>query len=310
MIPARDAEAYLAETLDSVRACRGLDPQVIVVDDGSTDRTAELVRDDYPEVELIRTEPLGTSRARRTGTERARGTYLKYLDADDLLDPDGLRAEIVALEGGDADVALGEWTYWYQPVPGGPFRAGRTRRELPEGPWDAAIASGVWWCPQAAYLLRRSSLDRTGVTWDDRFLNIQDCVFLFDLASRGCRWTATRRRSAYYRLHPNNISVRSRQRQALESAAHVRHAESVWAGRMDDHRRRCLVNAYLQSAITVSRFDVRCMRECIARARALEASCLPHGSPRLQVLARWVGLERALLWTAPFRREHPLHKPV
>lgn len=83
VIPAYNAERFIADALASVQAqsCQPL--EIIVVDDGSTDRTAQLVRG-FAGVCYLRQDNAGPSRARNAGIRAARGEYIAFLDADDL----------------------------------------------------------------------------------------------------------------------------------------------------------------------------------------------------------------------------------
>ena len=95
VIPAYNAGAYLAETLNSVRS-QSLKPlEIIVVDDGSTDGTADLARSLGALV--ISQANSGVAVARNTGVQAARGEYIAYLDADDLWTADKLAVQFAAL---------------------------------------------------------------------------------------------------------------------------------------------------------------------------------------------------------------------
>lgn len=73
--------------------------QVIVVDDGSTDGTAERLREAYGDaVEILRTDRLGVSGARNHGMAAARGEYIALLDSDDVWAPEKLAKQVAFLE--------------------------------------------------------------------------------------------------------------------------------------------------------------------------------------------------------------------
>lgn len=87
IIPAYQAEHTIAETLASVLA-QNTDMQIIVVDDGSTDRTAAIVQDfsrRYPYVEYHHQFNSGVAAARNLGLTKAKGEWVFFLDADDCL---------------------------------------------------------------------------------------------------------------------------------------------------------------------------------------------------------------------------------
>jgi GT2 family glycosyltransferase len=96
IIPAYNAAAYLEETLQSVLSQNYPDIEVIVVDDGSNDRSYEIASN-YPDsrVRAIQQRNGGPSAARNTGFRHSTGEFIWYLDADDLL-VDGCVAPMVA----------------------------------------------------------------------------------------------------------------------------------------------------------------------------------------------------------------------
>ena len=99
IIPCHNAEAWLGETLDSVAIQRDVACEVIVVDDGSTDASARVAASvGGRHVRVIRQAQHGVAAARNTGTEVARGAFLQYLDADDILAAGAVRARLTALQ--------------------------------------------------------------------------------------------------------------------------------------------------------------------------------------------------------------------
>ena len=98
IIPTYNRADYLPQALRSVFD-QSLSPsEVIVVDDGSSDGTADLVRGFRPAVRYIWQDHRGVSAARNLGLDEARGEVIAWLDADDLWEPDFLAASISHLE--------------------------------------------------------------------------------------------------------------------------------------------------------------------------------------------------------------------
>jgi glycosyltransferase involved in cell wall biosynthesis len=93
VIPCFNHAAFLADALDSVRAQTWPYLEVIVVDDGSTDQSANIVGR-YPEVRMVRQPNRGLSAARNAGWEASRGEIIIFMDADDALHP-GAAADAV-----------------------------------------------------------------------------------------------------------------------------------------------------------------------------------------------------------------------
>lgn len=94
VIPAYNAAPYIAECLHSVMVQTDCPPfEVIVVDDGSTDGTYEIVEQKFPEVRLFRQSNAGPGAARNQGAEKAVGEILIFHDADDVMLPGRLSAQ-------------------------------------------------------------------------------------------------------------------------------------------------------------------------------------------------------------------------
>ena len=83
IIPTYNRIDLIGRALCSVYAQNDLITEVIVVDDGSTDRTVSLVKAKFPKVLVISQERCGVSHARNRGIEAAQGEWLAFLDSDD-----------------------------------------------------------------------------------------------------------------------------------------------------------------------------------------------------------------------------------
>lgn len=103
IIPAYNAEAYLSKALDSVLSQTYDSLEVLVIDDGSQDRTADIAREAAASdgrVRLIQQDNGGVAAARNSGIEHARGAYIAPLDADDFFYPQKLEAQVARMETG------------------------------------------------------------------------------------------------------------------------------------------------------------------------------------------------------------------
>jgi glycosyltransferase involved in cell wall biosynthesis len=112
VIPAFNSAATLARAIESVRAQAWPAHEIIVVDDGSTDATAEVAASFGEAVRLIRQPNSGVSVARNAGATAATGDWLAFLDADDWYAPDRLKlhAEWIA-EDPALDFLTGDYEY-------------------------------------------------------------------------------------------------------------------------------------------------------------------------------------------------------
>jgi glycosyltransferase involved in cell wall biosynthesis len=99
LIPAYNAEAWIAETLRSAIAQTWEPKEIIVIDDGSTDRTLAIARRfESDQLRVIAQPNQGAAAARNTALSLCRGEYIQYLDADDLMAPDKIAKQMESLD--------------------------------------------------------------------------------------------------------------------------------------------------------------------------------------------------------------------
>lgn len=98
IIPTYNCSAYVGEAVESVLAQSYRDFELIVIDDGSTDETAQTLQAYGDRLHYVRQENQGESVARNHGIRLARGEYVAFLDSDDRWLPDKLSLQIAALE--------------------------------------------------------------------------------------------------------------------------------------------------------------------------------------------------------------------
>ena len=109
IIPSYNAMNYITETLESVLAQTLADIEIIVVDDGSTDNTRDIVKEyahKDSRLTLVEQTNQFAGVARNNGMARATGSYLYFLDADDYIEKNALENLVNALERSGADIAI------------------------------------------------------------------------------------------------------------------------------------------------------------------------------------------------------------
>ena len=104
VIPVRNGASFLVEALDSVFAQELDSPEVVVVDDGSTDDTLRVAREYGRGVQVLSQPPSGSGRARNRGLEATSGELVAFLDADDIWVGDKSRLQLPLF---DQDPQLG-----------------------------------------------------------------------------------------------------------------------------------------------------------------------------------------------------------
>ncbi|WP_053360606.1 CDP-glycerol glycerophosphotransferase family protein [Bacillus sp. FJAT-27251] len=108
--PVFNVEEYIKETLDSLISQTLKDIEIIMIDDGSSDRSPEIIEEyalKYHNIVFIKQENAGPGQARNNGLEVARGEYISFLDSDDILPSDALESMYNAAKDQKADVIIG-----------------------------------------------------------------------------------------------------------------------------------------------------------------------------------------------------------
>ncbi len=117
IIPVYNRPALVREAIESVLAQTYRPIEIIVVDDGSTDETAESVRQmmaEHDEVHLLQQENAGPGPARQKGLDAARGEFIQFLDSDDLLRPNKFEWQVEQLRVRPECNACYGWTTRYE----------------------------------------------------------------------------------------------------------------------------------------------------------------------------------------------------
>lgn len=117
IIPVYNGEKYLRKCLDSVTGQSFQDVEILIVNDGSKDRSQQIL-EEYAardtRIQLICQENKGVSAARNAGLDRARGEYIFFFDCDDVLMNDALKALHAAALSTGADLVIGNYKYLHQ----------------------------------------------------------------------------------------------------------------------------------------------------------------------------------------------------
>jgi glycosyltransferase involved in cell wall biosynthesis len=157
VVPCYGQAHFLSDALDSARAQTHEPIEIVVVDDGSPDDVAAVVAR-YPGVRLIRQTNRGLAAARNAGLQASTGSFVTFLDADDLLYPDAVARGLASLDGReDCAFAAGMWRMRAE---GGALQAGR--RRTPSGSAYEEMLRGNFIVMHGAVLYRREALVSVG----------------------------------------------------------------------------------------------------------------------------------------------------
>jgi glycosyltransferase involved in cell wall biosynthesis len=303
VIPCYNAERFLAEALESALGQTYRDIEVIVVDDGSTDNSAEIIRSYGDRLKAQFGPNRGAGAARNVGTALARGEFIQYLDADDLLMPDAIERRIAALREGGADVAYSDWERLVEVEPG-VFEVGerRVRRIEDVHPNPAIAVITHFWAPPAALTYRRSIVDKIG-GWKEWLPAMEDARFLQDAVIIGGRCTYSAGVGARYRVHRGvRLSGRSDYMLHVFRNACDLHAEFQTRGQMNTEERRAFAGIYDYAARTLFFLDKTAFRECVERLYQVEPEFRLTWPKTAQLASAMIGFKAAGVLLPGFKR--------
>lgn len=180
VIPAFNAQQYISSAIHSALAQQGCEIDVIVVDDGSTDRTPQIVQAYEDRVRYVRQDNAGPAAARNLGVSLATGEWIAFLDADDTWISGKLKAQLKAASNVGADVVYSNL-----------INAGdcnsvaktRTVQQLPRGDIFEELLHDNF-IPLSSVLIRRQCLVDTGGFRED-LLGTEDWDMWMRLAAEG-----------------------------------------------------------------------------------------------------------------------------
>lgn len=110
IIPLFNSERYIIQAIESVLSQTYKKIEIIVIDDGSTDNSLNLLQQYKGKIHLYSQKNKGASSARNFGLRKAKGEYIQFLDSDDILEPKKIENQILFLVNEDLDVLVfGSW---------------------------------------------------------------------------------------------------------------------------------------------------------------------------------------------------------
>lgn len=291
IIPAYNQAHYLGEAIGSALGQSYGNVEVIVVDDGSTDDTREVVAGfTDPRVRYVYQENRGLSGARNTGIRHARGAYLSYLDADDLFLPEKLQRLVAVLEQQpDAGLVAGQAI----PIDEAGNQAGALfDRPLPADGRELLLGNPLH---VGSVLLRRSWQERVGF-FDESLRSYEDWDMWLRLARLGCQMAWVSHPVSLYRFHAAQMTRDGSQMTAATFAVLDKlFADPALPASWRQWRSRAYSRAHLRAAAQAYRRQESLASACthLEEAVALDPTLAAGGGERLaQHLFAWTDLPK------------------
>src|ERR1700722_3557013 len=201
LIPSYNAEKWIAETLNSALAQTWPNKEIIVVDDGSKDRTVEVAREfEAQGVRIVMQENQGAAAARNKAFSLSHGEYIQWLDADDLLSPDKIELQMKEAEAlSDPRVlfSCGWGRFMYSPERA-KFERSPLWCDLSPTEWLEAKMGQNLYMPVTTWLISRSVTTAAG-PWDTQMFIDDDGEYLCRVLLASNRIRFVRNAKTYYR---------------------------------------------------------------------------------------------------------------
>lgn len=198
-----NAERYIAQAIESLLVQTYSNFELIIVDDGSTDRTREIINQfsDARIIKLFSDANRGLTTTRNHIASMAKGKYLALLDADDFAEPDRLASQVEFLENGYADLC-GADHYTLNQVTG-EIKKSKQRHS------DANIRALLCVCSPVCNpaMMGKAEIFKR-FPYQPQYTHAEDYCLWIDIALAGYRFANLKKKLITYRLHSSQTSVK------------------------------------------------------------------------------------------------------
>lgn len=309
IIPCFNAEKWLKEALDSCLNQTYQNIEIVIVDDGSTDNSLEIIKsykEQFADKVVYESQPnSGSNPARNKGFSISKGKYILYMDADDYILPERIEKQVRCFQETGADVV---------------FSSVRSQKHLANGtlvlgdPSDERyyvegddILECLITCRRFAHTLSpiftRAVVEQNG-GWDEAVKCSQDRDFLLTVAIRGAQFVFLPGCYSVYRQYENEkrVSAISLRKRADSSLMRLRKVETLLIEQNKfEQYRNALANAYFRNAILYATYcSPKTYFQMLKKVKSLNPDFQPDfsllPSPAYQKLNQFLGFFTAGLF--------------
>jgi glycosyltransferase involved in cell wall biosynthesis len=308
VIPAYNAEQWIGEAIESVLNQTYRVLEIILVDDGSKDQTAEvaqksLLKSDLPR-RVIRQQNAGAAGARNRGWQSATGSLVQFLDADDYLEPEKIDAQVRwAAIHPTADVIYSDWQMLVPRM--GSWAPGEIRYPIIREDAVADLISTDNFLQLGCLLFKKTILEAAG-GFDKPHEPIEDVGLYIKIAMSGGSFTKapSQRPLSYYRDVPQSFSKLSHRRFIESCVKNTKLAEEYVRQNPSGSSRvvESIVEAYYLAARFFAGEDWKRFDEIVRDIERLQPNFIPKSPSRMRILSKLSGYRNAERFASIYRR--------
>ena len=202
IIPTFNRKALLPETLQSIKGQTYKNWECIIIDDGSTDNTEELVREYINSDQRFyyykkpKEKPVGPSASRNYGLEKSKGQYINWFDSDDIMVATKLETDLKNILSGDYDFTISQSMFFGETE--NQKKLYWNNKLFSSDPLNDFIKKTIGWSPNAP-LWKKSTLKEKNLLYDEELITADDYFYHIQALLNG--------------MHPHiNMEVLSKQR--------------------------------------------------------------------------------------------------
>jgi glycosyltransferase involved in cell wall biosynthesis len=289
IIPAYNAQSTIGKTIESVFDQSYSNLEIIVINDGSTDQTPEILKKYGDKITLVSTENKGVSHARNLGIKYASGDYIQYLDSDDLLMPHKIKWQVSHLLANDADVAYGNWESFIEES--GQIVIKETITKRLKGDIEVEIFTDFW-CPPAVLLYAKKITDK--LHWNIKLPVIQDARYLLDSALAKGKFVYVPEIMARYRTaQETSLSQKSEKAFVMDCFTNAKEVYEIWSSNLTSQKKRAIISVLRYIVNRLGILAPSFAKEAIELILKIEPNYAPPQKGVLRSLSLLIGYKNA-----------------
>jgi glycosyltransferase involved in cell wall biosynthesis len=232
IIPVFNQEKYVFNAINSALTQEYLNIEVVVVDDGSTDRSFKIIKDSFgKKINLIHQKNLGPSAAINKGIKNSKGEFICLLGGDDLCSPDRVSKQLEKILKDKADIVfcrpqiINEYGKNEDDTVFENFSNSYTTDASAANPVENSkffkqmFLHGNTLCAPSAFF-KREIVSLLG-EFDESLIHLQDYDYWLKALSNDLTFTFHNKRLVFYRRHPNNLSSEENSSKSLNELTYI-----------------------------------------------------------------------------------------